>query len=725
MGEQVGNPLSREASLRLATELERIGARLDASDSPRLSAEEREQLVSLAEDALASRNLHALGDDPVVQAVNDMPEAHQLAAMGVARALARHDAADAENPFQSARLAQVYTRERQYTAYLAERQERDGAPDVATGRREAINVLRESIDDWGATAAAYSEGLIGERNFLLDAHGRAFSLLDEYKIEKREPESWEKAFELVKGSGEHVAFSSFRDSMEHLVERRNLYKFEQPPRDMKGVLLLNEMSAKTLLESLAEKHPDQGPFVVRDVRDYALEKRDEAEAMLREVSSASDSELVFQTTGSFVDLEIVGANVPDDHMEFLLGHNAVVYGRNQDGLVVSVMTDMDFETPIPTAMTAAPYAPNLHVGRRGNGEIVLGEKPSRFFAMEAVDGTVYNDVVRSERFDAVVHVEQLEAACAYTWKSLDAEARQLVAELREGGGISQTQAVTLVAHLRENGITFDSDSRQWTVQSDTPGLSEALEDAGVQVAIRVAEGKSMAQEQNRDLVVHIESTGNAAFKDAGVGIELARLIEVAATKVREMGDNALDAPLFDLNGNRVGRVALVPEDETKQLQPKVGEAVAVVYASERDGMADTLARVADSIRSGAHAVSASEAHFEYNAPTLQNDHGIDMSKAFDEGRVFMADGIEAGAYRFVVTDYSFEPGYHQGEGDAWLVNALGEPASGYEDGPDTIREVNLRELRRDEKEALQKVIDRTWSLDDLERHLDDDEPELG
>lgn len=713
MAEKVDNPLSREASLKLATELERIGARLDASDSPWLSAEDREQLVSLAEDALASRSLYALGDDPVVQAVNDMPEAHQLAAMGVARALARHDAADAENPFQSARLAQVYSRERQYTAYLAERQERDSAPDDVTHRGEVINALQKSIADWGATATRYSEGLIGERNLLLDAHGRVFSLLDEYKIEKREPESWEKAFELVDGTGKHVAFSSFRDSMEHLVERRNLYKFEQPPRDMKGVLLLNEMSAKTLRESLAEKHPEQGPFVIRDVRDYALEKRDDAEAMLREVSSASDSELVFQTTGSFIELEIVGANVPDDHMEFLLEHNAIVYGRNQDGLVVSVMTDMDFETPIATAITAAPYAPDLFVGHRGTGEVVL------------IEGAQLHDVVRSERFDAVKHIEHLEAACAHTLKSMDAEARQLAAELQEGGGISQTQAVTLVAHLRENGITFDADSSQWLVRSDAPGLSEALEDAGVQVAIKVAEGKGMAQEQNHDLVVHIESTGNAAFKDAGVGIELARLIEVAATKVREAGDNELDAPLFDLNGNRVGRVALVPEDETKQLQPKVGEAVAVVYASERDGMADTLARVADSIRSGAHAVSASEAHFEYNAPTLQNDHSIDMSKAFGEGRVFMADGIEDGGYRFVVTDYSFEPGYHQGEGDAWLVNALGEPASGYEDGPDTIREVNLRELRRDEKEALQKVIDHTWSLDDLERHLDGDEPELG
>ncbi|WP_460198963.1 hypothetical protein ACE15N_21970 (plasmid) [Xanthomonas campestris pv. passiflorae] len=604
MVEQVDNPLSREASLKLATELERIGARLDASDSPRLSAEDREQLVSLAEDALASRSLYALGDDPVVQAVNDMPEAHQLAAMGVARALARHDAADAENPFQNARLAQVYSRERQYTAYLAERQERDGWPHRASDAE-------------------------------LKAENKAMA-------------------EEAAQRGEMPSDGSIR-------------------------------------EPVYEADPGTG----------------------RETSSARDPELVFQTTGSFIELEVVGANVPDDHMEFLLEHNAIVYGRNQDGLVVSVMTDMDFETPIATAITAALYAPDLFVGHRGTGEVVL------------IEGTQLHDVVRSERFDAVKHIEHLEAACAHTLKSMDAEARQLAAELQEGGGISQTQAVTLVAHLRENGITFDADSSQWVVRSDAPGLSEALEDAGVQVAIRVAEGKGMAQEQNHDLVVHIESTGNAAFKDAGVGIELARLIEVAATKVREAGDNELDAPLFDLNGNRVGRVALVPEDETKQLQPKVGEAVAVVYASERDGMADTLARVADSIRSGAHAVSASEAHFEYNAPTLQNDHGIDMSKAFGEGRVFMADGIEDGAYRFVVTDYSFEPGYHQGEGDGWLVNALGEPASGYEDSPDTIREVNLRELRRDEKEALQKVIDRTWSLDDLERHLDGDEPELG
>lgn len=43
-------------------------------------------------------------------------------------------------------------------------------------------------------------------------------------------------------------------------------------------------------------------------------------------------------------------------------------------------------------------------------------------------------------------------------------------------------------------------------------------------------------------------TGNAAFEDDDKGLELARILEVAATKIR----SNLDGPLRDINGNTVG-----------------------------------------------------------------------------------------------------------------------------------------------------------------------------
>ena len=77
-----------------------------------------------------------------------------------------------------------------------------------------------------------------------------------------------------------------------------------------------------------------------------------------------------------------------------------------------------------------------------------------------------------------------------------------------------------------------------------------------------------------------------------------------------------------------------------------------------------------------------------------------------------------GEYRYVVTTPDFEPGYGQGEGDVWLVNAKGEIASGYEE-PQSVRETLFRELKTDEKSDLRAVAEVYATGDGAEKFVHD------
>lgn len=241
------------------------------------------------------------------------------------------------------------------------------------------------------------------------------------------------------------------------------------------------------------------------------------------------------------------------------------------------------------------------------------------------------------------------------------------------------------------------------------------------------------------VVLTIEETGNAAFVDLGRDQEVARIIDEAADKIASHASiRDANFEVWDVNGNRVGRVEVTPgtptgdvPDGTVRLTIETGNA-----AFEHDANLEVsllLRGAAEKVRDGEHVFALHDTNgnmvgkFEYREePSLAKDGVIDMNEAMNSGRVYLAEdgwsGIADGEYRFIVTAPDFEPGY-QSEGDVWLVNAKGEIADGYE-SPQSVRETLFRELNRDEKEALQKVIDRTWSLDDLERHLDGDEPEL-
>ncbi|AYK20495.1 hypothetical protein [Aeromonas veronii] len=223
------------------------------------------------------------------------------------------------------------------------------------------------------------------------------------------------------------------------------------------------------------------------------------------------------------------------------------------------------------------------------------------------------------------------------------------------------------------------------------------------------------------VVLTIEETGNAAFVDLGRDQEVARIIDEAADKIAShssIGD--ADFALRDVNGNRVGRVEIttvtptgdVP-DGTVRLAIETGNA-----AFEHDANLEVsllLRGAAEKVRDGEHVFALHDTNgnmvgkFEYREePSLAKDGVIDMNEAMNSGRVYLAEdgwsGIADGEYRFIVTAPDFEPGYGQGEGDVWLVNAKGEIADGYE-SPQSVRETLFRELNRDEKSDLRAVVE--------------------
>jgi hypothetical protein len=250
------------------------------------------------------------------------------------------------------------------------------------------------------------------------------------------------------------------------------------------------------------------------------------------------------------------------------------------------------------------------------------------------------------------------------------------------------------------------------------------------------------------VVLSIHNTDNAAFVDVGRDQEVSRIIgEAAETIEAKTGIRVVDFSLRevefslrDINGNKVGDVrytAAVPAGEPDigavRLAVKVDNAAFVEDGTNEVGR--ILREAASKVRNGENNFTLRDINgnavgkFEFREePTLDKGGVIDLDEALESGRVYLAEdgfsGIADGAFRYVVTTPDFEPGYGQGEGDVWLVNAKGEIASGYEE-PQSVREVLFRELKRDEKVELRAVVEGRVAFDDFERRFSDEEPGLG
>ena len=272
-----------------------------------------------------------------------------------------------------------------------------------------------------------------------------------------------------------------------------------------------------------------------------------------------------------------------------------------------------------------------------------------------------------------------------------------------------------------------------------PARVKELANENFQAAVEALERADQERGPVRYMELLIENTTNAAFADTGREQEVARIIEEAADKLDDwwgQGDGERH-PLRDLNGNTIGNLVLTSEEPPHR--PTVEGEVKLSFRCELDNDAygdDPAHEAAQHLREAAHQITKGNTDFPIydtngnhvgdgtirELPSLEKEGVIDMNAAL--GDVYLADegysGIADGEYRYVVPTNGFEPGYRQGEGDAWLVNAKGEKAPGYEE-PQTVRETDFRALKPDERAALRDVIEGRVTFEDFERRFEDDD----
>ncbi len=275
-----------------------------------------------------------------------------------------------------------------------------------------------------------------------------------------------------------------------------------------------------------------------------------------------------------------------------------------------------------------------------------------------------------------------------------------------------------------------------------PERMKELSKENFQAAIEALERADQERDATQYVVVTIENTANAAFADMGREAESARIIRTAADKLEDVFAPAQNEefPLRDLNGNKVGQLQVVsgPEPKLPEL-PEGGVRIFIECNLESDAYReDPGSEAAKSLRDAANQIAEGGVAFPVydtngnivghgttrDAPSLELNGVIDMSAAL--GDVYLAEdgysGIADGEYRYVIPTNGFEPGYHQGEGDAWLVNAKGEKAPGW-DVPQTVRETDIRELTATARQELRDVVEGRVSFDDFERKFGTDDLE--
>jgi hypothetical protein len=247
----------------------------------------------------------------------------------------------------------------------------------------------------------------------------------------------------------------------------------------------------------------------------------------------------------------------------------------------------------------------------------------------------------------------------------------------------------------------------------------------------------MHQNQSNWVVMRINETDNAAFRDIGREAEVARIMKEAAGRVSEMSSiNDVDFRLKDINGNSVGELKLMRGEPLDEMPSgSVRLRVELGNAAFEDDACGEVARImraaADQIEQGRHSFPVHDSNGNkvgglgmLDLPSLVNDGRLSMEDALLHGRVYLAEdshsGIAEGEYRYIVPTTEYDPGYGDAGGEVWLVNAKGEIAAGYEDGK-YVREVQLNDLPDDHARDVRAVAKGQVSLEDHERKYGDDD----
>lgn len=225
--------------------------------------------------------------------------------------------------------------------------------------------------------------------------------------------------------------------------------------------------------------------------------------------------------------------------------------------------------------------------------------------------------------------------------------------------------------------------------------------------------------------IAIYETGHAAFADIGKQAEVTRILREAAGKIRET-ESYDSLTLRDLNGNAVGAIndgGNKPTDvqvtfEDPDDAHEVARLIDVVADHVQAGKTDFTLRDINGNSVGKGTTiewSADKALLD-----IDGEEGIDFLSELKSGNVYLADGIEDGSFRYVVPTEDFEVGYHQEEGDAWLVDARGVVAPGYED-TEVVRELDLAPLPKEHRDDLIAFHEGKISLQEIERKYGEEE----
>lgn len=441
--------------------------------------------------------------------------------------------------------------------------------------------------------------------------------------------------------------------------------------------------------------------------------------------------LVVQTTRDEDGLNAEGADIPEAVLEELLEQECILRAQNQHGEPILFWFDMDGQSlmvedldPRDEAIatlekcaadwekTASRYA-NALLGER----LIVLDKYERAFSQTVQDGRPTIELkLPGADLNGVTFLSQEQA---------DKVLVELARLCPEAGPF-------VARDFQEYAKEYGAKTREL--------IAKAIEIRKGPNRAEPSDEISFAPPGSRYVVLTLAETGNAAFVDAGVNEEVARIIDFAAEKMRDhpAGLAGLGFPLRDLNGNRVGQVEVLdarPAD-------KVGEG-AVRLIIETGSAAfdeDALGEVARILREAALAVGNGQDEFslrdangnsvgEYQyqvPPFLEQDGVVDMKRAIAQHRVYLAfeglAGLAHDEYRYVVTARDLEADYDGGMTPVWLVNAKGEVAGGYEDPPEVEHHM-FDHLKPDQLSALKDVVEGRVTFEEHERLLNGDDPE--